>query len=168
MAAAQQITDTLIQDSIAKALQNVCRTLLRHDATLVDRIPTETYEAGPIRFQLIGNVGFAGEGNGMVYLCLSEDFAHFAVGTILGMSASEVEFHGAEVIKDAIGELTNMTVGGFKNALCDIGYPCKLSLPTIVTGRDLTVATLKGTVRHIYRFTCADHVLVADIQLKRD
>lgn len=168
MAAAQQITDTLIQESIANAVQNVCRTLLRQDAPFVDRVPSANYEADPLKFQLIGNVGFAGEANGMVYLCMSDDFATFAVGTILGMSAAEVKFHGLEVVRDAIGEVTNMTVGGFKNSLCDVGFPCKLTLPTIVTGHNLTVATLKGTVRHVFRFTCATHVLVVDIQLKSD
>lgn len=168
MAAAQQITDTLIQESIANAMQNVCRTLLRQDAPFVDRVSTAEFEASPLSFQLIGNVGFAGEANGMVYLCMSDDFAVYAVGTILGMSAAEVRFSGHEVVKDAIGEVTNMTVGGFKNALCDIGFPCKLTLPTIVTGSNLTVASLRGTTRHIFRFTCATHVLVADIQLKSD
>jgi chemotaxis protein CheX len=168
MAALQQITDTLVQESIANAMQAVCRALLRQEAPLVDRVPAADFERDPLKFQLIGNVGFAGNANGMVYLCMSDDFAVYAVGTILGMSAAEVNFHGAEVVKDAIGEVTNMTVGGFKNSLCDIGFPCKLSLPTIVRGHDLTVASLKGTVRHIFRFTCAGHVLVADIQLKSD
>lgn len=168
MAAAQQITEALIQESIANAMQNVSRTLLRQDAALVDRVRTAEYEADPLKFQLIGNVGFAGDANGMVYLCMSDDFATYAVGTILGMSESEVKFHGLDVVKDAIGEVTNMTVGGFKNALCDVGFPCKLTLPTIVTGHNLTVATLRGTARHIFRFTCATHVLVADIQLKTD
>lgn len=168
MAAAQQITDALIQESIANAMQNVCRTLLRQDAPLVDRVPTSVYESDPIKFQLIGNVGFGGDANGIVYLCMSDDFALFAVSTILGMSRAEVEFHGPDVLKDAIGELTNMTVGGFKNALCDVGFPCKLTLPTIVRGNNLTVAALKGTARHVFRFTCATHVLVADLQLKME
>lgn len=168
MAAAQQITENVIQESIANAMQNVCRTLLRKDASLTDRIPTSEYDVRPLQFQLTGNVGFAGEANGVVYLCMSEQFALFAVSTILGMSVSEVEFHGPEVVKDAIGEVTNMTVGGFKNALCDLGFPCKLTLPTIVRGHNLTIAALKGTERHVFRFTCAGHVVVADIQLKRE
>ncbi|MBA4138147.1 MAG: chemotaxis protein CheX [Opitutus sp.] len=168
MAATQQITEALIQDSIANAVQNVCQTLLRENAPFVDRLTTAEFEASPLKFQLIGNVGFAGEANGMVYLCMSDDFAVYAVGTILGMSASEVRFSGHEVVKDAIGEVTNMTVGSFKNTLCDVGFPCKLTLPTIVTGNNLSVASLRGTTRHIFRFTCATHVLVADIQLKND
>ncbi len=166
MPATQPFTDALIQDSIAKAVQNVARTLLHHDAELVAQVPAAETASPPLTFQVIGNVGFAGEANGIVYLCMSDDFARFAVGTVLGFTPAEVDFHGPEVMKDAIGEITNMTVGGFKNALCDLGFPCKLTLPTIVQGRNLTVAALKGTTRHLFRFTCASHLLVADIQLK--
>lgn len=168
MAVSQQITDEIVQQSIVNAMQNVCRTLLRKDAVLVERIPALDYDTNPLPFQLTGNVGFAGDINGVVYLCMSEDFALFAVSTILGMSVSEVEFHGPEVVKDAIGEVTNMTVGGFKNSLCDLGFPCKLTLPTIVRGHKLTVSALRGTVRHVFRFTCAGHTLVADIQMKQE
>lgn len=168
MASLQQITDTLIQESIAKSVHNVCHTLMRYDAKLCERMPPEAYEANPLKFQLIGNVGFAGEANGVVYLCMSDEFALFAVGTILGMSESEVKSHGPEVIKDAIGEITNMTVGGFKNALCDVGFPCMLSLPSIVRGDGLSISTLRGTTRYVFRFSCNNHPLIVDIQLKTD
>jgi chemotaxis protein CheX len=84
------------------------------------------------------------------------------------MSPAEVEMNGYEVIKDAIGEITNMTAGGFKNRLCDIGFPCKLTLPTIVRGKDLSVDGFKGTERHIFQFECAGHILLADIQFKAE
>jgi chemotaxis protein CheX len=70
------------------------------------------------------------------------------------------------VINDAIGEITNVTAGGFKNQLCDVGFPCKLTLPTIIRGEDLRVVAVKGTTRHIFEFDCAGHSLTADIQLK--
>ena len=165
MAVTQPITEPLIRDSIVKAVQNVCKTMMRRDATV--RPPVA--EPAPLAtYQLMGNVGFAGDANGVVYLCLSDDFASFATGEILGMSPGEVEMHGYEVVKDAIGEITNMTAGGFKNQLCDVGFPCKLTLPTMVRGKNLSVAALKGTTRFIYEFDCAGHLLTADIQLKTE
>jgi len=71
-------------------------------------------------------------------------------------------------LKDVVGEITNMTVGGFKNALCDTGFPCKLTLPTIVRGDHLAVSGLKNTERHIFHFDCAGHRLVADIQMRQE
>ena len=168
MPATQQITESLIQQAITQAVQNVCRVLIRTDVRLVEHVSTEVAEDSPMLYQVMGNVGFVGEANGIVYLCMSDEFAVNAVGKILGMSDSEVEFAGPEVLKDAIGEVTNMTVGGFKNALCDIGFPCKLTLPTIVRGHKLKVSSFKGTARYVYRFECSGHPLVADIQVKAD
>jgi len=163
MAPTEIITESLIQKAIVQAVQNVCQTMLRNDATLRG----QTAEPPPGgAFQIMGNVGFAGDINGSVFLCLSDSFAMFATGEILGMSPGEVEMNGPDVVKDAIGEITNMTAGGFKNQLCDIGYPCKLTLPTIVRGSNLQVSTVKGTTRHIFDFACAGHTLLADIQFK--
>jgi len=165
MAPTEIITDTLIQNCIVKALQNVCQTMLHIDAALRGRT-VEPPASGT--FQMMGNVGFAGDVNGSVFLCLSDSFAKFATGEILGMSPGEVEMNGPDVVKDAIGEITNMTAGGFKNQLCDIGYPCKLTLPTIVRGNNLQVSTVRGTTRHIFQFDCSGHVFFADIQFKAD
>jgi chemotaxis protein CheX len=165
MPATQTITDALIQDSIVRAVQNVCRTMLKREAVLRASLA----EPAPgTTFGIIGNVGFAGEANGIVYLCLTADFASFATGEILGMSPGEVEMHGWEVVKDAIGEITNMTVGGFKNALCDVGFPCKLSLPTIVRGDHLHVSAIKAAARHVFQFDCSGHTFYTDIQLKAE
>lgn len=167
MPSAAQISEALIQESISNAVQNVCRTMMHHNATLIERIPSTEAITSPV-FEVIGNVGFVGDANGIIYLCMTNEFARFAVGAILDMSPAEVRQQDPEILQDAIGELTNMTVGGFKNALCDVGFPCKLTLPTIVRGQNLQVASIKGTTRHRFRFNCADQVLVADIQLKSD
>lgn len=165
MAVTHPITDTVIQDSIVRAVQAVSRTMLQWDVVLRNRTPEPDAAA---TYQLIGNVGFAGETNGIVYLCMSEDFACHATGKMLGMSPGEVEMNGPDVVKDALGEITNMTVGGFKNQLCDIGFPCKLTLPTILRGINLHVAAIKSAQRHVFEFECQGHKLVADIQLKTE
>lgn len=170
MTASQPITDAIVQDAITNAVQNVCRTLVKQEVRLVGRTPTPPEGTdpapAPLVIQVMGNVGFVGDINGIVYLCMSDDFAAYAVGEILGMTPNEVLFEGPEVIKDAIGEVTNMTVGGFKNALCDLGFPCKLTLPTIVRGANLKAGAIKGASRHIFRFECSGRPFLADIQLK--
>ena len=170
MAPTQTITDALIQDSIVKAVQNVCHTLLGQEcsllhATLGDAVTNSLDMLGAAPY-VIGNVGFAGEANGLVYLCFTDAFARHAASHILGMSAAEIESHGHEVVKDVIGEITNMTTGGFKNALSDYGFPCKLSLPTIVRGDHLSIAAIKSANRGIFRFSCGSHQLMADVQVK--
>lgn len=165
MAATQQITEAIIQKSIIQAVRNVSQTMLSRDITLI----SQGHEPSPgATYEIIDTVGFAGEINGSVYLCLSEKFAIHAIGLMLGMTQREVELGGPDVIKDAIGELTNMTVGSFKNQLCDIGFPCMLTLPAIMRGNNLSVRAGKALVCHVFEFKCDGHSLIADIRLRLD
>jgi len=61
-----------------------------------------------------------------------------------------------------------MVVGGFKNTLCDLGFPCKLTLPAIVRGHKLSIAAIKAATRHVFQFDYLGHRLVADVQIKLD
>jgi len=163
-----QITDILVQDCIVRAVQSVFKTMMGTEAKFVAQVSAEPSTIALTPSQIIGSVGFIGAANGLIYLCMSEDFAKIASSRILGMSAAEVEAHGNEVIHDAIGEITNMTVGGFKNTLCDLGFPCKLTLPAIVRGNNLSIASIKAATRHVFHFDCLGHRIVADIQIKAD
>jgi chemotaxis protein CheX len=160
------ITDELIHKSIVRAVQNVCSTMLKQNAGFVEKTNEPSRNASTDQPYVFGCVGFLGKIDGMVYLCITDDFAVNAASNILGISVAEVKAEGDAVIKDVIGEITNMTVGGFKNALCDQGYTCKLTLPTIVRGNNLAVAAMKSATRHIFHFDCNSHRLVADIQIK--
>jgi len=168
MAVSQTITDTHVQDFIIKAVKNVCSTMISKEASFVEKTPATAYMGFKDQVCVFGSVGFEGEINGVVYLCIPEDFARHAAAEILGMTHKEVTMGGHEIVGDVIGEITNMTVGGFKNALSDIGFPCKLTLPTVVRGDGLQIVSLKGVTRHIFQFDCASHRLVADIQLRID
>ena len=146
------ITEDLIHKSIVRAVQNVCSTMLKQNAGFVEKTNEPARNTSTDQPYVFGCVGFLGKIDGMVYLCITDDFAISAASNILGISVAEVKAEGDAVIKDVIGEITNMTVGGFKNALCDQGYTCKLTLPTIVRGNNLAVAAMKSATRHIFHF----------------
>ena len=118
--------------------------------------------------QVVGTVGFIGECNGLIYLHLDLAFARICTCHLLGMTEQELDEAGDEVINDAIGEMTNMTVGSFKNGLCDAGYPCKLTIPSILRGTNFSIEPISSAVRHVYFFDCAEHRVVADILMKSD
>ena len=61
-----------------------------------------------------------------------------------------------------------MIAGGFKNKLCDLGFPCMLTLPTIMRGQHLTVVTLKGTEHHVFNFAVDGHRMIAEVQIKAE
>ena len=171
MPATLEINESLIREYINRAVTDVFKTMLGRD-------PTMRAVGGPVNApaalrtntnpQVVGTVGFVGDISGLIYLYLDVGFARLCTCHLLGMTESEVEEAGDEVINDAIGELTNMTVGGFKNGLCDAGYPCKLTIPSILRGTNFSVEPVSSAVRHVYHFACAEHHVIADILLKSD
>jgi chemotaxis protein CheX len=85
---------------------------------------------------------------------------------MLGLKDSELDGDGAEVVNDAIGELTNMIVGVFKNGLCDSGYSCRLTVPSILRGSNFCIEPISSASRRIFYFDCTGYRLVADILMK--
>lgn len=168
MTVAAPITDTVIHQSIVRAVETVFRTMATLKVTFVASSTTPEPPPAGQSAQVIGSVGFVGDASGLIYLCLDADFSKYLTGRILGMEQAEVESGGHEVVNDAIGEVTNMTVGGFKNTLCDLGHLCKLTLPTIVRGQHVSIASVKSATRHIFHFDCEGHRITTDIQLKLD
>ena len=168
MAIAPPISDIQVQEFIIRAVRNVCTRMLKREATFVEKSADAAYTGFKDKLHFFGSVGFVGQIDGIIYLCIPDDFVQEAAGRVLGLSSAEIEMSGDAVLKDVVGEITNMTVGGFKNALCDTGFPCKLTLPTIVRGDHLAVSGLKNTERHIFHFDCAGHRLVADIQMRQE
>lgn len=179
MPAAEQITATLIRDNIARAVGDVFKTMLSREPALVPppaggatdlekAWPAQSPLADNPRPHVVGTVGFIGEANGLIYLYLDLAFARHCTCQLLGMTDEELSEAGDEVLNDAIGELTNMTVGSFKNGLCDAGYPCKLTIPSILHGSNFTIEPISSVARYIYHFDCSGHRIIADILLKQD
>ena len=119
---------------------------------------------------MIGSVGFLGDANGVIYLCFDEPSARLFTGKMLSLDQAEVLEMGGDAVKDAVGELTNMVVGSFKNALCDAGYPCTLTIPSILRGDNLCVEPwpANSVRRHAYHFETRGRWIVADILMKAD
>lgn len=166
MATPLQITDTLIQDSFVRSISAVFGTMMNHEIVFLERKTVVEPPPADGNTQIIGNIGFVGDANGLVYICLPEEFAKVAAGRMLGMDIVELMKNGNEALNDAMGEITNMTVGGFKNSLADAGYPCRLTVPSIVRGKGLTVSCFKGAVRNIFHFECNGHRVSADVQMQ--
>jgi chemotaxis protein CheX len=82
------------------------------------------------------------------------------------MTEAELNETGDEAINDAVGEITNMTVGCFKTNLSDAGYPCMLTIPSILRGSQFSIEAVGGAKRYLYRFDCSNHRVVADIVIK--
>lgn len=173
MPASEQISESVFKNTITKAVQDVFKTMFGLAAVLAEEPRVASAEDADgngvlIDGQLVvGTVGFIGEISGLIYLYVGADFANDLAGHILGMTLEELQEAGDEVVNDAVGELTNMTVGTFKNQLCDHGYPCKLTIPSILRGSNFSIEPITSATRRIYRFQVGRHQLVADLLMKQ-
>jgi len=168
------ISEKSIRDNVTRAIKEVFSTMLGQHVQLVETAkqsgsqtwPPLAGKQGQHDPYVVGTVGFIGEVNGLIYLYLPEKFARIVTSHMLGMSEPEVVAEGDEVVNDAIGELTNMTVGVFKNGLSDAGLSCRLTIPSILRGTNFTIEPISSATRWIFYFDCAGHRLVADILMK--
>ncbi len=174
MPATEEITETLLRENITRAIGDVFKTMLGREATLTTAAEISESQTWPpigsaeeiARPHVVGTVGFLGDINGLIYLYLDLDFAKAATCHLLSMTEAELVEAGDEVINDAIGEITNMTVGSFKNGLCDAGYPCKLTIPSILRGSNFSIEPISSATRQVYYFNCGGQRVVADILMK--
>jgi chemotaxis protein CheX len=139
---------------------------VHQDPKAPGRFAAPSPAAVPAITQVVGSVGFFGELNGVIYLCFEEVFARLCTGNMLGLDAAELLATGEEPVNDAIGEITNMVVGAFKNGLCDAGFPCKLTIPTVLRGSNVSIGPISSVRRHTFGFESAGHLIVADILMK--
>lgn len=168
MPATEEITERVIRENITRAVEEVFRIMLKRPARFHSADEEVKSEGRPVAAtpQVVGTVGFIGEVCGLIYLYFDQAFADRCTALMLGLSEFELRSGGEEVVNDAVGEMTNMVVGGFKNALCDAGYPCKLTIPSILRGRNFTVGPMSSAQRYVYHFDVGGQRLSADILFK--
>ena len=119
--------------------------------------------------QIIGSVGFTGEASGVICIYAGVNFAKSVTSRMLGIGIHEVDED--EMVNDAIGELSNMVAGSVKSRLCDRGWPCVLTIPSIVRGQRLSVERSADIIRKVIGFKVSDnetqHVM-AELLLKQN
>jgi chemotaxis protein CheX len=87
-----------------------------------------------------GAIGLSGKLNGIVYTAYSEGLSKHVAEKILGDAAGEQD------VLDVVAELTNMITGNLKSTLCDIGYNCTLSIPSVMRGDEISVSAKNATI----------------------
>jgi chemotaxis protein CheX len=170
----QEISEAKVHELVNRAVGDVFKTMIGAEAVLVKGTEAAMAEPWPPLFggsvndkpHVVGTVGFMGDVNGIMYLYVDVPFARQCTGRLLGISDAEVDAHGEEAVNDAIAEMTNMSVGVFKNSLCDAGFSCKLTIPSILRGSSFRIVPTGSARRHIYHFDCLGHRVVTGILMK--
>jgi len=83
-----------------------------------------------------GVIGLAGANVlGSVILSFDKPAILEIVSNMLGEEFPEI----TDDVEDAVGEITNMIVGGAKRVLAEKGYKFNLAIPTIIKGTDVVL-----------------------------
>ncbi|MFM8983800.1 MAG: chemotaxis protein CheX [Spartobacteria bacterium] len=97
-----------------------------------------------------GSIGLSGRMTGVVYTAFSPELGQTVAEKIFGGSASEQD------VNDVVAELTNMFTGNLKSMLCDRGYNCTLTIPSIVRGDKISISAKSATISVSNTFTVGD------------
>ena len=164
-----EISDELIESAIAKGVSEVFGTMTGEKIESRGRTPNPPLHSRPQGIEgphVVASVGSIGDLDGIINTHFDDRIALELCAKMLGMTPAEVI--AGEMLADAMGELANMIVGVFKNALGDIGFVCKLTLPSIIRGADFHVDhALKTGRRYICNFRCQERAIVTDIILQQ-
>jgi len=175
MELAQPFTGTEVESMIKHAVEKFFTTMVSEGCKLdeVIDVPPISASGAPPPQPLIENtsmvasaVGYIGTVSGVIYLYINEHLAKEITCKFLGMEMREVEADGHETVNDALGEISNMVVGTFKNAMCDKGYNCRLTIPSILRGNSFVIEHNSEVTRRIYRFKVFDSIFAVDILMK--
>lgn len=165
-----QITDEVIERAIQKGVGQVLATMAGEKIESLGRTPNPPLHSKPQAIHgphVVASVGFIGDIEGIINTHFDDEVAIQLSAKMLGMEPAEVTASG--VLSDSMGELTNMIVGVFKNTLADMGFACKLTLPSIIRGADFHVDhALKSGRRYIFNFRCRERAIVTDIIMEED
>ena len=110
---------------------------------------------------VVSNVGFGGQVFGFVYVYMEPRTALFLEQKMLQNSDGAIEDNEHDIVNDAVGEFTNIAVGGFKNQLSYMGYPCDLTIPSILRGKGISVESVSGCLRTLFHFKTRGQSILA-------
>lgn len=167
------IPNDKIESMVQKGLKDVFKTMLQSDIVLQSSadLGNSSESASPLSqlddTLVVGNVGFVGKVSGMVYLAMPERVALSITTRMLGMDASDLDGE-YEMINDVIGEITNMSAGAYKNQMADMGYPCRLTIPSIIRGKYFVVEAAKASFRQIYVFKYEGKLISFELIMKEN
>jgi chemotaxis protein CheX len=145
--------------ALQQVFQNMMSMDMKPDAGAPTSLPAEATG------QIMGSVGFIGDPTGVIYLIAGLRFARLVTGRMLGIPESETI--DDSMVNDAIGELSNMVVGQVKSRLCDAGWACTLTIPTVVRGQQLSIESSAHFSSKTIVLRNGNDCLLAELVLKK-
>lgn len=163
-----------LQGLLVNAVNNVFETMVQTTTVFKTRLDraqiagdnSPFYKLGSKDPLIVGSIGFTGEANGVVFIYIEYDIALDVTSAMTGMEPEELR-EEMDIVKDVIGEISNMTIGNFKNGICDLGFNCRVTLPTVLRGHKMEVDSVQSADRFVFLFEVFKKPLVIDLFIQR-
>ena len=145
---AQELDQGKVVAAIRHAAGDVFSTMLGAELRSLDayRQPCRPEPADGV----IGMVGLTGRWTGTGSVACTGELARRISGQFLMSEFPSVD----QEVLDAMGEITNMIIGNFKNALEEEAGPLGMSIPMVVFGHNFTAGTTHSADWVVVPFTC--------------
>ena len=115
---------------------------------------------------LLSSISFRNGIEGCLGICCNKDCARAIALNMLAMSSDDPISDNE--IKDALGEVANMVMGTVKTAIQSDLQHLQVSIPVVVTGRDIQNSLGDGTQRISVTVTTSDNYIVELTLLYRE
>jgi chemotaxis protein CheX len=151
----------LITGYVHSATADVFGTMLGLD---IETLPTRMEGSDPsVDDGVLAFVGMAGPWTGAGAITCTAEFARTICQALLGTEADSVN----EEVLDALGEVTNMIIGGFKTLIEQHTGLLGLSIPTVVYGRNFTSHSTGRNEWVVAPFRCGGQKMEVRVCLKQ-
>jgi chemotaxis protein CheX len=150
-----------LAEAMHEAAGEVFSTMLNHVAKQDPVVIRQSIEM--VNDGVVSLIGITGDWVGSGVLSCSADCARWMSSQFLMSEYDEVN----DEVLDAIGEITNMIIGNFKNKVAEQAGPLAMSVPAVVHGQNMHTTTRGGTKEWIaFPVHCGDHYLELLVQLR--
>ena len=151
--------ETDLQQEIIDATKDVFDTMLMLPITSGVALSDKVYQ---FKDSVSGMLGFSGDIQGMLTIHCPQNVAFTITEGLLGMSVESVD----EDVKDTIGEMANMILGGIKDTFLNQGTDISLAIPTVMAGRSYQVKGVDYASWTTVPFFLDDDEFLVELKLK--
>jgi chemotaxis protein CheX len=147
---------SLVETELREIMKNIWETQLGMDLTDSEVVlrPSEDDDGADL---MTGSIQISGAWNGAVHVYCSRKLITRAAALMFAVEGNELS---EEDVRDALGELANMTAGNVKALLAHDSY---VSLPTVVEGSDYDLTVLESELLSEASFTFAEEWLTVAV-----
>jgi chemotaxis protein CheX len=150
-----------LAEAMTVAAAEVFSTMLNQAARQDPPIVRQSIEV--LNDGVVSLIGITGEWVGSGVLSCSSECARWMSSQFLMSDYPEVN----DEVLDAIGEITNMIVGNFKNKVAEQTGPLAMSVPAVVHGQNMHTTTRGGCKEWLaFPVTCGGNYLELLVQLR--